>query len=88
MRNNMRVNQQKQIKSMRYNELPPRAQKQVTQWIKEQYLKIDEEVRRSSEDVSYHTDEELEAVAIEYLNDRDDFAIEYDEETDTETVVY
>ena len=74
----MRVNQRKKMKRMRYNELPKWAQKQVTQWIKEQYLK----------DVPYHTDEELEAVAMGYLNDRDDFAIEYDEETDTETVVY
>ena len=78
MQNDMRVNQRKKTKRMRYNELPKWAQKQVTQWIKEQYLK----------DVPYHTDEELEAVAMEYLNDRDDFAIEYDEETDTEIVVY
>ena len=78
MRNDMRVNQRKKMKRMRYNELPKWAQKQVKQWIKEQYLK----------DVPYHTDEELEAVAMGYLNDRDDFAIEYDEETDTETVVY
>ena len=84
----MRVEQREKMKRMRYNELPKWAQKQVTQWIKEQYLKIDEEVRQSSEDVPYRTDEELEAVAMEYLNDRDDFAIEYDEETDTETVVY
>lgn len=78
MRNNMRVNQRKKTKRMRYNELPKWAQKQVKQWVKEQYLK----------DVPYHTDEELEAIAMEYLNDRDDFAIEYDEETDTEIVVY
>ena len=73
---------------MKYNELPKWAQKQVKQWVKDQYLKTDEEARQSGEDVPYYTDEELEAVAMEYLNDRDDFAIEYDEETDTETVVY
>ena len=49
---------------------------------------MDEEARKSGEDVPYYTDEELETVAMEYLNDRDDFAIEYDEETDTETVIY
>ena len=64
------------------------AQEQIKQWVKEQYLKTDEEARQSGEDVPYYTDEELEGVAMEYLNDLDDFAIEYDEETDTETVVY
>lgn len=73
---------------MKYNELPKWAQKQVKQWVKEQYLQTDEEARKFGEDVLYYTDEELEAVAMEYLNDRDDFVIEYDEETDTETVVY
>lgn len=73
---------------MRFNELPKWAQKQVKQWEKEQYLQVDEEARKSGEDVPYYTDEELEAVAMESLNDRDDFAIEYDEETDTKTVVY
>ena len=38
--------------------------------------------------ILYYTDEELEAVVMEYINDRDDFAIEYDEETDTETVLF
>lgn len=73
---------------MRYNELPKWAQKQVKQWVKDQFLQNDEEARKPGEDVPYYVDEELEAVAMEYLNDRDDFAIEYDEETDTETVVY
>lgn len=73
---------------MRYNELPKWAQKQVKRWVKEQYLKIDEEARQTGEDVPCYTDEELESVAMGYLNDRDGFAIEYDEETDTETVVY
>ena len=73
---------------MRYNELPKWAQKQVKQWVKDQFLQTDEEARKSGEDVPYYTDEELEAVVMGYLNDRDDFAIEYDEETDTETVVY
>lgn len=73
---------------MKYNELPKWAQKQVKQWVKEQYFQTDEEARKFGKDVPYYTDEELEAVAMEYLNDRDDFVIEYDEETDTETVVY
>lgn len=73
---------------MRYNELPKWAQKQVKQWVKEQYLQIDQEARQAGENVPYYTDEELECVAMEYINDRDDFAIEYDEETDTETVAY
>ena len=73
---------------MRYNELPKWAQKQVKQWVKDQFLQNDEEARKYGEDVPYYTDEELEAVAMEYLNDRDDFEIEYDEETDTETLVY
>jgi len=73
---------------MKYNELPKWAQKQVKQWVKDQFLKNDEEARKSGEDVPFYTEEELEAVAMEYLNDRDDFAIEYDEETDAETVVY
>ena len=73
---------------MKYNELPKWAQKQVKRWVKEQFLQNDEEARKFGEDVPYYTDEELESVAMEYLNDRDDFSIEYDEETDTETVVY
>lgn len=73
---------------MRFNKLPKWAQKQVKQWVKEQYLQTDEEARQAGENVPYYTDEELESVAMEYINGRDDFAIEYDEETDTETVVY
>ena len=73
---------------MRYNELPKWAQKQVKQCVKEQYLQNDEELRQAGEYVPYYADEELEAVVMEYINDRDDFAIEYDEETDTETVLY
>lgn len=73
---------------MRYNELPEWAQKQVKKWVKDQFLQNDEEARKYGEDVPYYTDEELEAIAMEYLHDRDNFAIEYDEETDTETVVY
>lgn len=73
---------------MKYNELPKWTQKQVKRWVKEKYLEIDEEARESGEYVPYYTEKELEAVVMEYLNDRDDFAIEHDEETDTETVVY
>ena len=73
---------------MKYNELPKWAQKQVKRWVKEQYLQNDKELRELGEDVPYYTEKELEAVVMEYLNDRDDFAIEYDEEIDTETVVY
>ena len=61
------------------------------QWLskkqKEKYLEIDEEARESGEYVPYYTEKELESVVMEYLNDRDDFSIEYDGETDTEAVV-
>lgn len=73
---------------VKYNELPEWAQKEVERFVKDQYLQIDEEARKSGENVPHYTDEELETVSMEYLNDRDDFCIEYDEETDTETVVY
>lgn len=76
---------------MKYNELPKWAQKQVKRqvkrWVKEKYLEIDEEARESGEYVPYYTEKELESVVMEYLNGRDDFSIEYDGETDTETVV-
>ena len=73
---------------MKYNELPKWAQKQIIQWVKEHYLQNDDEARQAGENVPYYTDEELEAVAMEYINDQDDFAIEYDEETGTEIVSY
>lgn len=55
---------------MRFNELPKWAQKQVKQWVKEQYLQTDEEARQFGENVPHYTDEELELVATEYINDR------------------
>lgn len=73
---------------MKYNELPKWAQKELKEWVKKGYLENDEEAREAGEDVPYYTEEELEAVVMEHLNDIDSFAIEYDEETDTETVIY
>ena len=71
---------------MKYSELPKWAQKQVKEWTKEQYLQIDEEARQAGEDVPYYTESELEVVAMEYLNDKDDFIIEYDEEGKPELI--
>lgn len=71
---------------MKYSELPKWAQKQAKEWTKKQYLQIDEEARQAGEDVPYYTESELEAVAMEYLNDKDDFIIEYDEEGKPELI--
>lgn len=73
---------------MKYNDLPKWAQNEVKQWVKDHYLEFDKEARQSGEEVPYYTDEELEVVAMAYVNDRDDFLIEYDEETDSDVVVW
>ena len=67
---------------MKYNELPKWAQKEVFNWAKQQYLDLDEEARESGEDVSEYTDEELEAVALIYCNDKDNYELYYDEDTE------
>ena len=71
---------------MKYNELPNWAQEQVKKWTKEQFLQNDEEARQSGEQVPYYTDSELEKVTMEYLNDKDDFIIEYDEDGNPELI--
>lgn len=73
---------------MKYSELPKWAQKQAKEWTKEQFLKIDEEARQAGEDVPYYTESELEAVAMEYLNDKHDFVIEYDENGENPILSY
>ena len=67
---------------MKYNELPKWAQKEVFNWAKQQYLDLDEEARESGEDVPEYTDEELEAVALIYCNDKDNYELYYDEDTE------
>lgn len=66
---------------MKYNELPNWAQKTVKQWAKNRFLLDVDEARQAGENVQYYTDEELEFVTMQYLNSKDDFDIEYDEET-------
>lgn len=71
---------------MKYNELPKWAQEQVKKWTKEQFLQNDEEARQSGEQIPYYTDSELEKITMEYLNDKDDFIIEYDEDGNPELI--
>ena len=66
---------------MKYNELPKWAQKTVKQRVKNWFLMDANDARQAGENVPYYTDEQLEFVTMQYLNSKDDFDIEYDEET-------
>lgn len=67
---------------MKYNELPKWAQKKVLDWAKQQYLDLDEEARENGECVPEYTEEELEELALTYCNDKDDYELYYDEDTE------
>jgi isocitrate/isopropylmalate dehydrogenase len=43
---------------------------------------LDEEARENGEDIPEYTDEELEALALTYCNDKDDYQLYYDEDTE------
>lgn len=67
---------------MKYNELPKWAKKKVLDWAKQQYLDLDEEARKNGECVPEYTEEELEAVALTYCNDKEDYQLYYDEDNE------
>lgn len=73
---------------MIYSELPKWAQRKVKQWAKKEFLRDADELRQSGENVPYYSDEELEHVTMVYLNSKDDFEIEYDEETGEQSIFY
>lgn len=73
---------------MKYNELPKWAQKTVKQRVKNWFLMDANDARQAGENVQYYTDEQLEFVTMQYLNGKDDFDIEYDEETGVESVSF
>lgn len=73
---------------MKYNELPKWAQKTVKQRVKNWFLRDANDARQAGENVPDYTDEQLEFVTMQYLNGKDDFEIEYDEETGVESVSF
>lgn len=73
---------------MKYNELPKWAQKTVKQRAKNWFLMDANDARQAGENVPYYTDEQLEFVTMQYLNGKDDFDIDYDEETGVESVSF
>ena len=64
---------------MEYNELPNWAKKEAKQTVKKWLLEDIEERRMYGDDVKDYTENQLEMLAMDILNDLNCFEIEYDD---------
>ena len=67
---------------MKYNELPKWAQKEVLDWAKKEYLEAEKLTMMEGVKIIPYTQEELEQIALEYCNSKDDYVLYYDEDTE------
>ena len=73
---------------MKYHELPTWAQKEVKETYKKWALQNVNESRKEGADVKDYTEEELDEYVMSILTDKDDFAIEYDDDGENPVVVF
>ena len=67
---------------MKYNELPKWAQKKVLDWEKKEYLEEEKATTMHGVKVIPYTEQELEEIALEYCNSKDDYVLYYDEDVE------